>query len=340
MKLLRHNKPTFGKEEEQAATRVIRSGYVAQGKEVENFENEFCNFLGLPDGCAVALSSGTAALFMALWALGAKEKKVAFPVYACSALRNAVAMTGAHEICIDVAQNSPNINLDVLGQSDADIAIVPHMFGIPADISKVDNKDIIEDCAQALGAQVNGIPVGLRGRLGIYSFYATKLMTSGGHGGMVVSKDKTLVDAVRDYREFDQRRDDKKRFNFQMTDLQAAIGREQSKKLPCFLKRRSEIFTRYKEAGLRLLDINESDSNSMPVRYRAVILTDLPQEILNALNAVGVKAIVPIEGWELLGKPEKFPLAVRLTKETVSLPIYPSLTNGDVKKIISVIKKL
>ncbi len=102
MEMILHNKPTFGKEEEQAAIRVIRSGWVAQGKEVESFENEFCNYLGLPDGHAVALSSGTAALFMALWVLKAKGKKVAFPVYSCSALRNAVAMTGADEILSDI----------------------------------------------------------------------------------------------------------------------------------------------------------------------------------------------------------------------------------------------
>ncbi len=334
--MISHNRPTFGKEEEQAATRVIRSGWVVQGKDVENFENEFCNFLGLPDGYAVALSSGTAALFMALWALGAKEKKVAFPAYACSALRNAVAMIGAQEICIDVAQNSPNINLNALSQSDADIAIVPHMFGIPADISNVDNKDIIEDCAQALGAQVNGIPVGLRGRLGIYSFYATKLMTSGGHGGMVVSKDKTLVDAVRDYREFDQRRDNKKRFNFHMTDIQAAIGRVQLKELQNFLRHRSEIFELYRQAELPLLDV--ISDNLLPVRYRAVFLTERPREIIKSLLTADVESIVPVEDWELLGKKELFPNAFNISQHSVSLPIYPSLSIADVKKVITVVK--
>lgn len=337
MNLLPHNKPTLGKEEEQAAIRVIRSGWIAEGKEVESFEGEFCEFLGLPAGHAVALSSGTAALFMALWVLGAKGKRTAYPVYACSALRNAVALAGGEEVVIDTAPDSPNMDLSVLKKTGAHIAVIPHMFGIPADISGLDGIDVIEDCAQSLGAIAKGVKTGLNGRAGIYSFYATKLITSGGNGGMFVSKDKALSDAVRDYREFDQRRDDKRRFNFQMTDLQAAIGREQLKKLPWFLARREEIFSIYKDAGLKLLD--SLDTNFIPVRYRAVLLTPLPRKIIDSLSKVGVKAIVPVEDWELLGETEKYPSALRLTKETVSLPLYPSLDNVDIKKIIAAVKE-
>lgn len=335
--MIPHNKPTLGVEEEQAAIRVIRSGWVAQGEEVERFENEFCEFLGLPIGHAVALSSGTAALFMALWVLGGKGKKAAYPVYACSALRNAVSLVGADGIVIDTTPNSPNMDLIALKKSGVHIAVIPHMFGIPADISRLDGIDVIEDCAQSLGATAKGVKTGLSGKAGIYSFYATKLITSGGNGGMFVSKDKALSDAVRDYREFDQRRDDKRRFNFQMTDLQAAIGREQLKKLPWFLARREEIFSIYKDAGLKLLD--SLDTNFIPVRYRAVLLTPSPRKNIDSLNNAGVKAIVPVEDWELLREPEKFPSAHRLTKETVSLPLYPSLDNVDVKKIISAVRE-
>lgn len=334
--MIPHNKPTFGIEEEQATQRVIRSGWVAQGKEVEAFENEFCKFIGLPEGHAVAVSSGTASLFLALWTLKAQGKRVAFPVYTGSSLRHAVAMAGAKEILVDIDKRTPNIDLESLCQSKADIAIVPHMFGLPVDISSFKGIDIIEDCAQALGASVNNIPVGLHGRIGIYSFHATKLMTSGGQGGMVVSTDKSLVDAVRDYREFDQRRDENKRFNFQMTDIQAAVGRVQLKKLSDFLKRRNEIFEAYKEAGFNLLDTYES--HVAPVRYRAVLLAEHAQKILPILFSAGIKAIIPIEDWELLGEKELFPNAYRLTQQTVSLPIYPSLTDYDVKKIITVVK--
>jgi perosamine synthetase len=332
-----HNRLTLGKEEEQAAIRVIQSGWLAQGKEVGLFENEFCDFLGLPEGHAVALASGTAALYLSLRVLAGNGKRVALPVYSCSSLRHATAMAGAREILIDISPGSPNMDQSQLQPSNVDMAIIPHMFGIPAEISNLGGIDVVEDCAQALGAKIDGIHVGLCGRLGIYSFYATKLMTSGGQGGMVVSKDKALVDAVRDYREFDQRRDHNKRFNFQMTDLQAAIGREQLKKLPNFIIRRGIIFEKYKDAGLDLLETDAR--NVFPVRYRAVIKTSTPRRIIDSLAKSGIKTIIPIEDWELLGESYLFPRALKLARETVSLPIYPSLLDRDVDIIISRLTK-
>lgn len=333
MKIL-HNKPTFDTSEEKAAIRVLRSGWVAQGKEVEAFENEFCAFLGLSEGHAVAVSSGTAALFLALTVSGAKGKRVSLPVYACSALRNAAVLSGGREVFLDIENDSPNLDLNQLKKSGAELAVIPHMYGLPIDLSNIKGMDIIEDCAQALGASVKGIPVGLQGKIGIFSFYATKLMTSGGQGGMVVSKDKTMVDSIRDFREFDQRRDNKSRFNFQMTDLQAAIGRVQLKKLPSFLKRRNEIFEKYKRAGLDLLDID--DSSIKPTRYRAVLRTGNPNGIISSLERAGVKAIIPIESWELL---KVMPKALKLTKGTVSLPLYPGLSDAEVAVILSGIKQ-
>ncbi|WP_174709431.1 DegT/DnrJ/EryC1/StrS aminotransferase family protein [Nostoc sp. TCL240-02] len=341
--MIPHNKPTLGIEEEQAALRVIRSGWVAQGDEVEAFENEFCEFIGLPVGYAVAVASGTSALFMALWALQAQGKRVAFPVYTCSSLRHAVAMIGAIEQLVDVSPGTPNIDLQALSQTRADIAIVPHMFGLPLCVSNLKNIEIIEDCAQALGASVNGTFVGLQGKLGIFSFYATKLITSGGQGGMVVSKDKALIDAIKDYRQFDCRQDKNKRFNFQMTDLQAAIGRAQLRKLPIFLSRRVEIFKRYIQAGLKLLDItSESNIQLSPVRYRAILKTNASsnRNIIELLASMNIKVIVPIEHWELLEEYNLFPNALKLSQESISLPIYPLLTDKQLEYVVSKINFL
>ena len=333
--MIPHNKPTIGTEEELAALRVLRSGLLSQDSEIESFENEFCDFIGLPKGHAVAVSSGTAALYLALWILEGDKKMISFPGYVCSALRNATNMIGGNEEIIDIEKESPNIKFKKIKKES--IVIIPHMYGIPVDVTKIQNMNIIEDCAQSLGAKINGISVGLYGNAGIFSFYATKLMTSGGHGGMYVSKDKKLVDRVRDYREFDYRHDQKKRFNFQMTEIQAAIGREQLKKLPKFLERREEIFQKYKKAGLELLDIGENQNHLSPVRYRAVIKTEEPNKIIKSLESVGVKAIVPTEDWELLGKHELLPNAVELSRKTVSLPIYPTLTDQGIDIILSAI---
>lgn len=326
--MIPHNRPTLGIEEEQAALRVIKSGWVAQGKEVKSFEDEVCGFLGLAKNHAVAVSSGTAALFLALKVLKAESRKVAYPVYACSALRNAAAMAGAKDIIIDTDIDSPNIDMEAFNKSGANIVIVPHMFGLPIKLSLAKKIDIIEDCAQSLGSKIEGKYTGLSGKIGIYSFYATKLITSGGYGGMLVSKDKNIIDAVRDYREFDQRRDSKKRFNFYMSDIQAAIGRAQLKKLSGFIKRREEIFGIYKNAGLDLVD-SEIES-AVPVRYRAVVRTANPKKMINRLKSKGIRAIIPIEDWELLGRKQN---ALRFSRHTVSLPIYPLLTDREAKMI-------
>jgi len=337
--LIPHNLPTIGQEEEDAALRVLRSKQLSQDAEVELFENEFCDYLGLSRGSAVALSNGTSSLFMALKILNAKGKKILFPGYVCSALRHAVSMAGGIENTVDVEPNSPNLDMNAIKQNLPDISIIPHMYGIPIQI-EVDDTMIIEDCCQALGAKVKNKMVGLQGDVAIFSFYATKLMTSGGQGGMFVSKNQEYVDAVRDYREFDYRNDSKTRFNFKMTDLQAAIGREQLKKLPDFLKRREEIFQYYKKAGLDLLDVPEEKNGILePVRFRAILKTENPRHVIKSLDSIDVRAIVPTEDWELLGPQTSFPNGLKLSRETVSLPIYPSLTNEDLDHVLSGIVK-
>ncbi len=333
--MIPHNKPTIGEEEEAAALRVLRSGQLAQGIEVEEFENEFCEFVGLSRGHAVAVSSGTASLYLALLALKASGKEVFFPGYVCSAIRNATGMIGGNEKIVDVASNSPNIDIEKIGRDK--ISIIPHMYGIPVDLSGHENLHVIEDCAQALGAKVNEISVGLQGDIGVFSFYVTKLITTGGQGGIVISKNKEYIETIRDYREFDFRRDTKKRFNFQMTDLQAAIGREQLKKLPIFLKRREEIFQRYKKAGLDLLDVRVQDTHISPVRYRAVMKTQQPDRIIDSLRDIGVRSIIPTEDWEIMGSHQLLPKSIELSKHTVSLPIYPTLSDSDVDTILSAI---
>ncbi|MGN1401602.1 MAG: DegT/DnrJ/EryC1/StrS family aminotransferase [Bacillus sp. (in: firmicutes)] len=326
-----HNRPTLGQEEKEAALRVIESGQLSQGREVENLENEFCDYLGISRGLAVAVSSGTAALFLSLLSLEADGKTVSIPGYTCSALRNAAVMAGATPFLIDSREDSPNMNLfDV---QHADISIVPHMFGIPQEIP--DQKTlIIEDCAQALGANVQGIPAGLQGDIGFFSFYATKLITAGGQGGMVVSRDRSMIDFMKDYRLFDQRKDEKHRFNFQMTDLQAAIGRVQLRKLPGFLKRREEIYLKYKEAGFPLLDSKEGIT---PVRFRAILRTEKQYEVINALKQERIKAVIPLQEWELFGSKETLPNAYRWTQNTVSLPLYPTLKVEETDRVIAVV---
>jgi perosamine synthetase len=332
---IQHNRPTLGIREAWAAFRTIRTGWVAQGIQVEAFENELCNFLGLPIGHAVCVSSGTAALALALWSIGVKGKKIALPVYACSSLRHAVAFAGGIEHLVDVKLDSPNVDSEAVNKAKPFAVIVPHMFGIPAEIKKMDSDiRIVEDCAQAIGGIINGQQVGTIGDIGIYSFYVTKLMTAGGQGGAVVSRDKSLVDEVRDYREFDCRRDTKVRFNFQLSDTLASVGRVQLQKLPSFLKKREELFQMYEGGKLLLLGADAADSGMVPVRYRAVLRSQNPLLLQKKLFGAGIKTIIPIEEWELLGNSFNFRRAGALCTSTLSLPIYPSINKHAVRTII------
>jgi perosamine synthetase len=332
--MIPHNSPTLGEAEKAAAARVIDSGWIAQGREVEAFEDEVCQYLGLAAGHCVALSSGTSALFLALWVLGARGKRVAIPVYSCAAVRNAVVMVGAEPVPIDLAQDSPNIDISQAADGRAEMIIAAHMFGIPTRLNRRESAvHIIEDCAQAFGAAIDGQPVGLNGTVGVYSFYATKMLTSGGQGGMLVSSDKSIADAARDYREFDCRRDRIPRFNLQMTDLQAAVGRVQLSQLEKFVRVRKRTYSLYSSAGLDLWP-KEPQLGIEPCCYRAILRTADPARVIERLAGEGIRTIIPLADWELLAEPCGYPRAASLARTTVSIPIHPSLTQPHIDHII------
>lgn len=334
--MIPHNKPSLGAEEQAAAARVLGTGWVAQGAEVEAYENELCNYFGLPDGHAVVVSSGSAALYLALWALDGHGAQVGMPVYSCAALRNAASMVGGECVYFDCSESGPNLDMEAVSRSNIDILIAPSMFGIPLNLPQARNYKVVEDLAQAMGAAIEGTRIGLRGDLGVCSFYATKMFTSGGQGGAVIGRDKRLIDKIRDFREFDCREDTQARFNFQMTDLQAAVGRVQLGRLPQFIQARERWFALYRQAGLELIE--DKSPGTQPVRYRIVMRCENPDRVIEALAAEGIRAIIPIEEFELLDSPTQYPNARKLTNTTVSLPAYPGLEETDVNRIAQIAK--
>jgi perosamine synthetase len=331
-----HNRPTFNHEEKRAARRVIRSGWVAQGKKVEEFEEKFCEYMGLSRGHAVAVSSGSAALYMAILALEAKGQRVGLPVYTCAAVNNAVILAGGKSILIDNSTEGPNLDINIADEAKLHTLIAVSTFGIPLSLPVERNYRVIEDISQALGAEVDDQKLGLLGDIGVCSFSATKLITSAGQGGMLFSPNKSLVEFARDYRDFDAREDRLPRFNFQMTDIQAAIGTVQLAKLPSFLRKREEIFNIYSDIGLDL--VKETESNHSPSRYRAVIRNTTPLKVQKKLYEKGVSTIIPFTYEELLRTTIEDKNAIDLSKSTLSIPIYPSLSLRQAKKIAKTVK--
>ena len=224
--MIPHNQPSLGSEEQSAVARVIESGWVAQGTEARLFEEDLCQFFGLPQGHMVVVSSGAAAIFLALWPIDAGGKDIPIPSYCCTALPNAVELFCGKSVVVDSSISTPNVDVGQLDSSGGFVVTVVHMFGIPEDLSEVRSLLFVEDCAQSIGATVNQQPVGLQGSLGVF-FSATKLMTTGGQGGAVEARNQGIIDKARDYLEFDCLIDKKSRFNCQIADLQSAFGRAQ-----------------------------------------------------------------------------------------------------------------
>jgi len=348
-----HNKPTLALSDIEKVSAVLNSGWVAQGEKVKMLEETLCNYLGV-DGYGVAVSSGTAALYLALFALGIdKGDEVILPTYVCSALLNAIFFVGAIPVLVDVNLDDFNISFKKVKKKitkKTKAIIVPHIYGVPSDIDKFLGLGIpiIEDCAQSVGARINGQMVGTFGDISVFSFYATKLFTTG-QGGMVVSRKLKLIKKIKDFREFDCRKKYKRRFNFQMTDIQAALGISQLKKLSSLLRRRREIATKYMEIlrksnnNFTLQEVNKGKER---VWYRFVLRSGKGVKKTQKLfKDSGIQTIVPIRTYELLHRYLKvdkkdFKNSEELAETTTSIPVYPSLKKEEVLRIIRIMRKI
>jgi dTDP-4-amino-4,6-dideoxygalactose transaminase len=211
------------------------------------------------------------------------------------------------------------------------------MFGFPADIKALLKPGIplIEDCAQSAGARIGVKPVGSFGRAAVFSFYATKMMASG-EGGLLVSGDKDLMAEARDLLSYDHRPEYRLRFNYKLTDIQAALARAQLKKLAAFISFRrnlaSEYSRRLKGAGI-ILPVEKKGTES--AFYRYVIKVKDPVIFMAGMKKKGIMVERPLFRpiHYYLGL-TGYPVADRLQQENVSLPIYPSLSRVEQDRII------
>ncbi len=350
MHIIQHNKPFIGEEEQAAVKKVLTSGWLDQGPEVEGLERDFTFYLG--GGNAVALSSGTASLFLGLKLLEVnKGDEVILPTYVCSAVLNAIYMSGAKPVLVDIRESDFNIDHDSVEEvitEKTKAIIVPHIYGFPADLRRLlkSGITIIEDTAQALGAISGKSKVGTIGHLSIFSFYATKIIT-GGQGGLLFSMNKRLSEKARDYREFDCRGDYYPRFNFKMTDMQAALVRSQLIRLQYFIERRKKISDSYKEVLPPHLRFQKARQDSEPIFYRFVVRFNCEEDrdrLKKYLSENGIQTIIPIERYELLHRylgldPAAFPVSEKIVDETLSLPIYPALKDEEISRICELLEK-
>lgn len=344
--MIPHSRPSLGEAEAQAVAAVIRAGLLAQGEKVAEFEHAIARVVGQDHG--VAVSSGTAALFLALKGLGVGAgDEVIFPSYVCTALWHAVSQAGATPVLVDIDPETYHPSPGAVARAitrKTKAVIVPHLFGLPAELSELEQSGIpiIENCAQTLGASMGGRPVGSAGALTVCSFYATKLITTG-EGGMVLGRSETRMARIRTLRQYDEPAALESGFNYKMTDMQAALGLCQVAALPDLITRRQVIAARYATA---LRGLKADPPAGIPrhdhVFYRYVVR--LPQSAESAVKAFAARGVIcrrpvfkPIHAY--LGLPG-FSGTDLAWERSLSIPIYPSLADHEIERIVDAMREV
>ena len=336
--MITHSKPTLNHNDYRSIMDVLESGHLVQGEQVAGFEAALSSFIGLGNG--VAVSSGTAALHLALISIGVGEKdEVIIPSYVCSALLNAIMYVNAVPVIADIDRSTFNIDVDDLKKritKRTKAIIVPHMFGLSAEINEIVSLGIpvIEDCAQSIGAKYQGRYTGSFGVCSIFSFYATKMLATG-EGGMILSDDDRLVVAARDLRDYDEKDGYSVRYNYKMTDMQAALGISQLKKLPSFIEKRKNIADLYSRSLRNIyFPVPAVPEDREHIYYRYVLSLDDSSGFMKEMLKLGIECKRPVfkplhEYLDLSG----YPVTEEVMNRAVSIPLYPSLKDEEARKI-------
>ncbi len=361
--------PYFGDDEIEAVERVLRSGEVNQwtGSEVTSFEKEYADFVGVK--YAVALANGSVALELALKALGiGVGDEVIVTCYTFIASAGAVVMRGAVPVMADIDPDSLNISADTVSavispRTRAIIAV--HLAGMPCDmdplleLTREYDLKVIEDCAQAHGATYKGRPVGSLGDVAAFSFCQDKIMTTGGEGGMLIMNDRAIWEKAWAYKDHGKNYDsvyhkkhppgfrwlhDSFGTNWRMTEMQAAIGRVQLRKMPewtAIRRRNAAILTECfaKIPALRVLDVPAEFGHAY-YKYYVFVRPEKLREgwdrdrIMNAVTAEGIpcfsgscseiyleKAFVQAG----IGPGERLPVARKTGETSLMFWVHPTL---------------
>lgn len=344
--------PIIGKEERKAVDRVLRSGGLAQGPEVAAFEKEFAAHVAGRE--CVALNSGTSALHMAFIAAGIKPgDEVIVPSFSFAATANAVALAGGVPVFVDI--EPIHFNLDP-SKIEAAItsktkAIMPvHLYGHPANmvsINEIAQKHkllVFEDAAQAHGAKIHGTPVGAWGIAASFSFYPTKNMTSG-EGGMVSTPSTDVARMVRVLRNQGMEiryQNEVVGFNTRMTDIHAAIGREQLKKLPKWTTQRqqnAEFLSSHLE-GVIVPEVANGMEHVFHQYTIRIVGTDrdaFATELTKRGVGNGVYYPTPIHKLPSFGLKLDLPVTQEIASQVLSLPVHPALKKRDLESIVKAV---
>ena len=373
-------RPSLGREEEEAVLSVMRSGWLTTGEVTARFESEFARAVGARH--ALALNSATAGLHLALEALGVGPRSVVITSpYTFAATAEVVRYLGADPLFVDIERETLNMDpgalergLDECRRSGRSVsAVMPvHVAGLVCDMAAIralcahSAVPIVEDAAHAFPVRCKDGYAGTLGEAGVYSFYATKSITTG-EGGMVVTDRDDLAQRIRVMRLHGIDRDVWDRYTserapwrydivapgykYNLTDLAAAIGRAQLAKAEGFLQRRKRIARLYLDglSSLQFLTLPRESAEHgwhlFIIRIREERLAIGRDRFIEELQRRGIGASVHFIPLHLMTyyreryrlRPEDFPVALECSRSCVSLPLFAALTDGEAERVIEAV---
>ncbi|WP_456325538.1 DegT/DnrJ/EryC1/StrS family aminotransferase [Desulfonauticus submarinus] len=370
--------PYIGEEEIQEVIHSLRTCWLGTGPKVAQFEENFKQFKKIP--YAIAVNSCTAALHLSLIAadIGPGDEVITTPLTFCATI-NAIIHAGATPVLVDVDKKTFNLNPDLIEEkiTPKTKAILPvHFAGRPCEMDKIlslakkYNLKVIEDCAHAIEAEYKNKPCGTFGDFGCFSFYVTKNIITG-EGGMIITHHSQLAKRIKILALHGMSADAWRRFSdegykhymvvecgykYNMMDIQAAIGIHQLKRVNIFWKKRKKIWEIYLDAfsDLPITLPSPFPDYIKPAYHLFTILIDEKKaninrdNFLNALNKHNIGSGVhylsipehPFYQQKFGWKPEDYPNAMTIGRQTLSLPLSAKLTDKDINDVILAVKTI
>jgi perosamine synthetase len=359
--MIRLGSPQLSAEDIDRVVRVLSSGQLVQGPEVQAFETELGNYLKIPH--VVVMSNCTSALEVGLRALGVVAGDLVITSsYSWVATSNVIEVLGATPVFVDIDPATYNLDvgalnrviqeLDKAGDLNRVRALLPvHAFGYVADLHEIQKQaaeigvPVLEDAACALGAKLEGRPAGTFGSVGCFSFHPRKSITTG-EGGALVTEDESVAAFARSYRNHGQAPGTPHKFqqigqNYRLTDPMAALGRSQLLRLPSFLQQRRTLIEFYVEQLVGHVDLPRFDSERHAAQAFVVLLphgVDRPK-LMQDLYRKGIETgtgtvAIPFTdayrgkyGFQL----EDFPNLATVASRALSLPLHSNMSSEDAR---------
>jgi perosamine synthetase len=347
--MIQVSSPIISEDEISLAVEILRSGSLAQGYYVESFEKRFSE---LVDGAhCIAVNSGTSALHLSLVALGIlPDDEIIVPAFTFAATANSVVLAGGRPVFVDVCDKTFNMDVSMLERTitSKTKAIMPvHLYGQAANMTEINriaakyNLLVVEDASQSHLASHYGKPVGTFGDAAVFSFYATKNMTTGGEGGLVVTKSDDVARKVKLLRNQGM----EKRYeneivglNLRMTELQAGIGTLQLSKLSKWTNIRRENAALLSSL-LKYVEIPYVEESNFHVFHQYTIKVPASQRpsLVRYLAERKIASAVyypkPIDSLPSFRSNESMPESQKMSESVLSLPIHPKVSKEQIHRI-------